>query len=165
MRRSLGTRIYSPTLGTAKSLINSGNMSLLKSEGLKNDITSYVEEVEYTLKDINRYEETYFRNGKALLSGVFEFGNILSKESYEERLESEDFATSETTRSDEYFPVPNRIEKIPFETDLKQLFQNQKVYSAFNSLLVAHRNSANRYNDILEITNELLDKLEQNSNH
>ena len=72
----LGTAIYSPTMGTARSLINSGNIALLKSEKLKNDITSYVEEVDYKLKDISRYEETYYRNGILLIS---DFGILKSK--------------------------------------------------------------------------------------
>jgi hypothetical protein len=160
----LGTKIYSPTLGTARSLINSGNITLLKSTELKNDITFYVEEVDYTLKDISRYEETYYRKGVILLSEVTGMGNLLTQESIKKRLESDDFATSETTRSDEYFSVPNRIEKIPFKTDLKQLFKNQKVYSAYRSLLVSHRNSSFKYQEILENTNTLLEKLQKGSN-
>ncbi|PTM11583.1 MAG: hypothetical protein DA407_01150 [Bacteroidetes bacterium] len=164
MRIPQSTTMVSPILGTARSLVNSGNITLLKSNALKNDITSYIEKVDYILKDISRYEETYYRRGQMLLSEVAGTVNMLSKEGIKKRLESEDFANSETTRSDEYSYIPNKIEKIPFETDLKQLFQNQKVYSAYNSLLTAHRNSAFRYNHILEITHELLVKPEEASN-
>ncbi|OZV70089.1 hypothetical protein [Winogradskyella aurantia] len=81
------------------------------------------------LKDLSRYEETYYRNAQLLLSEIEEFGNLLSDEDVKKRLEFDDFATSETTRTDDYLPVPNRIEKIPFKRDLNQLFQNYKVYT------------------------------------
>ena len=60
-------RIYSPVLGTARSLINSGNLELLSSAELKNRLITYVENVDYKLKDISRYEETYYRKSREML--------------------------------------------------------------------------------------------------
>jgi hypothetical protein len=164
LRRPRGTTVVSPTLGTAKSLVNSGNITLLKSNTLKNDITAYVEEVDDLLKDLSRYEETYYRNAQLFLSETNHISNLLSQEDIKKRLESDDFATAETTRSDKYLPVPNRIEKIAFNTDLKQLFQNHKVYIAYNYFLIAHKRSVDRYDDMLKITITLLDKLEEINN-
>jgi hypothetical protein len=161
MRLPLGTATFSPTLGTARSIINSGNLTLIKSDDLKNKITTYVEVVEYTLKDINRYEETYYRNGQILLKEVVQISNLVPKADLLNQQEAGNFSNSLWSRNEELRATPNRIEKIPFETDLKELFQNYKVFSAYNSLLVAHRNSSYRYNDILKITNELLVTLEK----
>jgi hypothetical protein len=47
----------------------------------------------------------------------------LSKEDIKKRLESDDFATSDTTSSDKYLSVPNRTKKIPFNRDLKNYFK------------------------------------------
>tara|TARA_R110000744_G_C19329112_1_gene558379 strand:+ start:115 stop:930 length:816 start_codon:yes stop_codon:yes gene_type:complete len=158
MRKPLGTEIYSPTLGTARSIINSGNISLIKSDDLKNKITAYVEIVEYKLKNINRYEETYFRNGMMLLKEVMQITNLFPKSDLLNLAVSDSILIS---RNDKLNIMPSVIEKIPFEKDLKELYQNYKVFSAYNSLLISHRNSAYVYNDIFEITNELLEELEE----
>lgn len=158
MRLPLGTAVFSPTLGTARSIIISGNLTLIKSNDLKNKITAYVEKVEYILKDINRYEETYFRAGQIQLKEVTQLANLFPKEDLFNQAEVENLYAS---RNNELRAIPYVIEIIPFETDLKELFQNYKVFSAYSSLLVAHRNSANRYDDILKITNELLEELEE----
>lgn len=165
LRLPIGTSIYSPTLGTARSLINSGNISLLKSERLKNAITSYVEEVDYKLKDINRYEETYFRNGVMQLKEVAQFSNLMPKESLLKLIEESNTPNFETSRNDEFSQLPNVVEKIPFEISLQELFLEKKVFDAYSSLLIVHRNSAVRYNDILDITGELLDKIEEISSN
>jgi hypothetical protein len=161
MRLPLGTATFSPTLGTARSIINSGNLTIIKSEDLKNRITAYVEVVEYKLKDINRYEETYFRNGQMLLKEVVQISNLIPKAYLLKQTEDGNLSNSLESRNDEFSAIPNVIEKIPFETDLKELFQNYKLFSSYNAFLIAHRNSSYRYNDILEITNELLGKLEE----
>lgn len=160
MLSPMGTKVYSPTLGTARSLINSGNINLLSSENLKNAITSYVEEVDYTLKDISRYEETYFRSGVMLVYEVAEISNIFPKESLLKHIEESNSPKYKTSRNDEYQSRPNVIEKIPFERSLQELFQEKKLFRAYSFLLIGHRNSADRYNIILEITDELLNKLE-----
>lgn len=67
MSAPLRMSTFSPTIGTARSIINSGNLIFINSDDLKNKITAYVEIVEYKLKDKNRFEETYYRKGQALL--------------------------------------------------------------------------------------------------
>lgn len=160
--KPLGTTVYSPVLGTAKSLINSGNLSLIKSNTLKNEITVYVERVEYNLKDINRYEETYYRKGIESINDVIPIQSLGSKSLLNDYIKKSSSPTFETSRIDRFSPKPNVIEKIPFETDLELLFQSKKVFSAYSFLLIAHRNSASKYNRILKDTEELLIKLVQN---
>jgi hypothetical protein len=160
MRMPLGNTVYSPVLGTAKSLINSGNLSVIKSNKLKNAITAYVERIENNLKDISRYEETYYRRGIESINEVIPVTSLGSKSLLNDYIKKSSSPTFETSRNDKYSARPNVIEKIPFETDLKQLFQNKRVYSAYSFLLIAHRNVGFRYNEILENINELLKKLE-----
>ena len=163
MRRPLGNTVYSPVLGTAKSLINSGNLSLIKSNTLKNAITVYVERVESSLKDINRYEETYYRRGIEIINEVIPVAALGSKSQLKDYIKKSNSPSFETSRNDKFSARPNVIEKIPFETDLEQLFQDKRIYLTYSLLLVAHRNATSRYYAILNNINELLKKLEQNT--
>lgn len=164
MRRPMGTATYSPTLGTAKSLISSGNIAVIKSDSIKNHITSYVEKVDYKLKDINRYEETYYRKGVELIMEIGPYSLLRDKSDFDEFFKGDPVLWNGLPRNDKMVPTPNTIDRIPFEIDKAQLFNNKKVYTAYGSLIIAHRNSANRYNDILILTEELLDKLKRTRN-
>lgn len=165
MRIPRGNRIYSPTLGTLQSLISSGNITLLKSDSLKNDITVYLEEVDYKLKDISRYEETYYREGAGILNEIVAYHALYPKAYFDDLIEKSNDPSFEPAFKRRYSERPNVIEKVPFETNLQELFNDRKVFTAYTSLLIAHRNSANKYNEMLKITNELLDKLEHISTH
>lgn len=147
----VGSRVYSPVLGTAQSLINSGRLDLFNSKELKNDLVVYVEAVGYNLKDINRYEESYFRKGVELMPSYFG-----TKESI--NAESESYKTYWQYRIN-INDRPALVDKVPFETDLEQLFKNEKYFTAFRKLHLYHRNISFRYSDILEVTNNLLVKL------
>ncbi|MBN7814249.1 DUF6090 family protein [Algoriphagus pacificus] len=157
----LGNTIYSPTLGSARSLINSGNISLIQSETLKNAITSYVEEVDYKLRDISRYEETYYRNGIILVHEIVPGVDIHSKSRILDQIEKTNSPDFQTTRNDDFRTRPNVIEKAPFEMDIKEVFQEKKIYRAYTLLLIAHRNSATKYTEIKNITRDLLDQLNE----
>lgn len=157
--KPLGNTIYSPTLGSARSLINSGNISLIQSETLKNAITSYVEEVDYKLRDISRYEETYYRKGVILVNEIAPGGDIYSQSRLLDQIERTNSPDFQTSRNDEFRSRPNVIEKAPFEMDIKEVFQEKKIYRAYTLLLVSHRNSASRYTEIMDITRNLLDQL------
>jgi hypothetical protein len=155
-----GSTVYSPVLGTAQSLINSGRMDVLSSKELKNDIVAYVEAVGYTLKDINRYEETYYRTGVELIKEVMP-GPHQPKEYFNARSEAskKSYLYRENLNS-----RPAEIDKVPFQTNLKQLFENQKFSTAYRSLYLYHRNTGFKYDDILDDTNALLVKLYKASN-
>ena len=155
-----GSNVYSPILGTAQSLINSGNLELLNSTELKNTIVAYVEAVGYTLKDINRYEESYFRSGVNLLfeamPGTYRSKAEINKwnESY---LNSWSYNKNINAR-------PLIVEKIPFKMDLKQLFEDETFYISQRKLLLYHRNISWKYEVLLSLSNDLLVKLYSASN-
>ncbi|WP_426429578.1 DUF6090 family protein [Winogradskyella sp. HB-48] len=67
---------YNPILGTAKSLINSGNIELIKSEKLKTAIIKYNETVDALLRDITRYEETYYRTAIHTINNEFDIHSL-----------------------------------------------------------------------------------------
>ena len=153
-------RIYSPVLGTARSLINSGNLELISSAELKNRLITYVENVDYKLKDISRYEETYYRKSREILN---EIGarTFWSKEEYNKRNEA--YVKRRSYRSTLELDLhrrPNNVEKVPFKKDLKAYFQDERVYNVYSSLFLSHSNMYFRYSEILENTNGLLDLLD-----
>jgi len=155
----LSNRIYSPILGTAKSLINSGNIDLISSVELKNSIISYVEKIEYTLKDIERYEETYYRNGINEIKKIIP-NTILSKEYFNNRQRRNMNGRFRNLDSLGLNFIPDKIESIPFKSDLKKLFQDEDMYRAYYNLYIAHRNPRARYNDMLSLTNDLFERIE-----
>lgn len=159
--KPLGNTIYSPTLGSARSLINSGNISLIQSDRLKNAITSYVEEVDYKLRDISRYEETYYRNGIILVNEIAPGADLYPKNWILDQIEKTNSPDFQTSRNDEFNTRPNVIQKVPFEMEIKEVFQEKKVYRAYALLLVAHRNSSRKYTEIMYITRDLLDQLNE----
>jgi len=155
-----GSAVYSPVLGTARSLINSGRLDILSSKELKNNIVEYVEAVNYTLKDINRYEESYFRKAIELRFEVFP-NTIETKEEINKRSEIGNRGWRYHLNINKR---PLKVDKVPFKTDWKQLFEDEKYFQAYNKLHLYHRNIAVKYNEILESTNALLVALYKASN-
>jgi len=154
-----GTTVYSPNMGTARSLINSGNLALIKSADIKNEITAYVEKVEYRLKNVSRFEETYFRKARELLNEIVP--STQKPDSYFAKLIEESNSPSYAPERDEYkSDRPNHIEKIPFKVDKETLFQDKNVYMAYYNYLITHKRIGSLYKYILENTDALLDKLE-----
>ena len=156
---ALSSRVYSPVLGTARSLINSGKIDILRSVELKNDIISYVEEVDYGLKDISRYEESYYRKGVDLVRGVMPNPSAIYSKEMLNRTNPETLRFFELNANE--YDIP--IDKVPFESDLKEIFEDERFYRGYSYLLLSHRNIHFIYDDILEVTNELLDKLNKAS--
>jgi hypothetical protein len=152
------TRIYSPILGTARSLISSGNIDLLRSYELKNDIVSYVEKVDAKLIDIKRHEESYFRKGKELIFEVMP-NTYRSKEDYIKRFEETPPEALKAYFENDFVGIPIDFDKVPFQSDFNALFQNEKFYLAYTKLYISHYNMYNMYGEILELTNDLLKKL------
>jgi hypothetical protein len=156
---ALASRVYSPVSGTARSLINSGKIDIISSTELKNEIISYVEKVDYLLRDVSRYEETYYRKGVDLVREVMP--NALSLRSKEEvnKIKKENLRGFEQNVNE--FDTP--IDKVPFEPDLSDMLKDARFYRGYSYLLLAHRNIGWRYDDILEATNELFSKLNKAS--
>ena len=155
IRSRAGSSVYSPVMGTAHSLINSGRLEILSSKELKNDIVTYVEAVGYTLKDIDRYEESYFRTGSALLVESIP-GSYRSKEAINERSKSSRWRRDYNKN---LHSTPEFIDNVPFKTDTEQLFKDERFFAANSKLHLYHRNISVRYGNLLRRTNELLVKL------
>jgi len=153
------SRVYSPVLGTARSLINSGKIDIISSVALKNNIISYVEEVDYKLKDISRYEESYYRKGVDLVFQVMTNDRGHWTEEDFNKTKTENLRGFEENINEYETP----IDKVPFASDLKDLFEDKRFYRGYSNLYVSHRNIRWRYDEILEITNELLGKLNKAS--
>jgi hypothetical protein len=155
------SRIYSPILGTARSLISSGKIDLIRSAELKIAIIAYVEKVEYLLRDVDRYEQTYYRQGiaeiRSALPNTFESVDQLNQR----------MAVPARTEMMKYLfendlnPVPAHVEKVPFQSDLNQLLQDERIYRGYSSLYISHRNILRIYTEISEITVELSDQIQQ----
>ena len=153
--------IYSPILGTARSLINSGNMDLLGSNELKREIVAYVEKVDYKLEDISRYEETYYRTAVQKLIELMP-GPVQSKEYFNDLDESD--SISKSFDEQEILGISDRprdIDRVPFRTDLNQLFDNQEIFGIYKSFFIGHRGMYSKYDEILSLTSRMLERLNQ----
>ena len=160
LRHTLSARIYSPILGTARSLINSGNIDRLSSTELKSELIAYVEKEDYILKDIGRYEESYYRTGvqqvKEAMPNTFRSLAYLDSS----MKEGETSAAFERSLELKLNWRPKEMERIPFRSDLGELFQDQDLFIGYVNLFTGHRNIYFKYDDILELTNELLEKMD-----
>lgn len=161
IRLPRSSRIYSPVLGTLRSLINSGNMDIIGSDSIKNELTSYLEKVDYLLKDISRYEETYYRKGVEKVNQNFP-NTFTSLEEYKNYYsENLDKVTQRKNYELGLYLIPPDLDKVPFQSNLEEFFKNKELFIAYESLYFAHRNVYFRYSNILDLTSGLLIKIEK----
>lgn len=154
-----GSTVYSPILGTANSLITSGKLDVISSKSLKNEIVAYVETVDYTLKDINRYEESYFRPGVSQLIEALPT-TTRSKEEMNERIKASLSRDKSNFSYDmNLHEYPTIVDKVPFNVKVDELFKDKSFYIANKKLQVYHRNISWKYSTILDLNNKLLAKL------
>ena len=52
---------YMPVMGSARALVSSGNIDMIKSSEVRSAIISYIETIEAIVSDVGRYEESYYR--------------------------------------------------------------------------------------------------------
>ena len=154
----LSIQIYHPILGTGKSLINSGRIDLLRSSMLKNEIISYVEKIDDKLVHITRHEESYFRKGRESILEIMP-NNFRSKEYYVESFKKELPENVKKDFANELNSVPVDLDKVPFQSDLNELLKSEKFFKAYYKLWIAHYNIYKTYDEILVLTNDLLEKL------
>ncbi len=149
----MSNRRYNPTLGTARSLINSGNIDIIPSDSLRKSIIAYVDMADGYIRDIQRYEETYYRRGQELLSGEMDYWFLFTT------------YISDWVRGDsilynrDLHPVPADYEEPPFQITLEEVYANPTILEAYNSLLIAHRNTSYRYTALREETQKLIDQI------
>lgn len=152
-------KIYSPILGTARSLIISGNIELLRSAVLKNNIVSYVEKVDDKLIHINRHEESYFRKGRGMVLDIMP-NTFLSKKAIIKKLEKTNPEVLKKSSTNDLFAMPTDFDKVPFQTDLNELWKDEQIYKAYTNLNIAHFQLYKTYDELLSLTDELLHKLD-----
>jgi hypothetical protein len=143
------TRRFRPVLGTAEALISSGDLNLIRSDAVRAGILDYVESTKTHLEDTHRYDETYYRPAVALLyrgPDLYEHARF-------------------RTQDDRLLPRPNRIERVPFPGTLQDMLRDRLVYDGYNFLLMAHRNQAGRYGDMLAETQALRTQIEAAAEH
>jgi len=144
---------YIPVMGTAKSLVSSGNIDLLRSVELRNAIIVYIENVEALLMDVERYEAFYFRLGMESIDGEMDVYNLTEKYRRENHYK---YPKDLTDLQRATIPVPEDLEVIPFPVSVEDLFKNEIILRAYSNLLLAHRNTYYQYKDMLNATEELL---------
>jgi hypothetical protein len=143
---------YLPITGTARALVNSGNIDLVQSPRLRSAIIEYLGDVDAIVRNIERFDETYYRTAH-LIGGDSISVSLLSG------LRHQREGTDPEARFGEELaihPLPGRIEAIPFDIDLVALFEERDVYRRFDNLLVAHRNQHFRYEELRERSGALL---------
>ncbi len=148
----LSYRSYKPILGTAVSLVNSGNIDLIHSKKVRKAITDYIENVNAHKEDIKRYEESYYRQGVYDLKSEFDSYSLLGeyqKETMLKRSRSRSGLNS----------YPESFEQVPFPVDIEAIYKSQKAYNAIQSMLIAHRNTYKEYDDIQNETKDLINLL------
>ncbi|MEM1411245.1 MAG: DUF6090 family protein [Pseudomonadota bacterium] len=143
---------YLPITGTAEALVNSGNIDLLQSAPLRSGVIEYLEDVEAAVRNIERFDETYYRPARFLGTAVSV--PILTVK----RLEAEGVTPADALSEESLplFPFPGRIESKPFEVDLEAIFEDRGVFERYHNLLVAHRNQHYRYEELREYGRRLL---------
>lgn len=133
------TRRFRPILGTAEALISSGDMRLVHTGALRTQILAYVESMRTHLEDINRFDVTYYRPAVTILYPNSELQQFFPR----------------AMESDRLMPRPNDADRVPFPADLRTLLRDRNVYDGYSLLLVAHRNQADEYQEMLEETRKL----------
>ena len=109
--------------------------------------------------EIKRHEESYFRKGKELIFDVMP-NTYLSKEDYNNSFEETSPEDLKAYFENELVPMPMDFDNVPFQSDFNDLFQNEKFYLAYKKLYISHYNMYLIYGEILVLTNELLEKLD-----
>ncbi len=143
---------YLPITGTARALVNSGNIDLVQSPRVRGAIIEYLEDVDATVRNIERFDETYYRPARqtgsavsvAMLTGLVqlrdgtELGELVGGEALS------------------LYPLPERVVALPFEVDVAALFEDREVFDRYEMLAVAHRNQHYGYEELREQAVELL---------
>ena len=137
------TRRYRPVLGTVEALTSSGDLNLIRSDPLRAQIIAYQESMKTNLENINRYDETYYRPAVASLYAGPDMYQCVK------------FKNPNVLR-----PRPDHPERVPFPATLAGMLRDRKVYDGYSSLLVAHRNQAECYAEMLEQSRALRMRVE-----
>ncbi len=136
-----GTSRYRPVLGNIEALISSGDIDVIRSAPLRTALVSYVEWSKARLDNISRYDETYYRPAVNEMQSQLDISSLRMETLREKnagRAHAFDMSSIAATG------------RPPFPVDLDSALQNRVVYNAYAKLMLAHRNQAGEYGQILE---------------
>jgi hypothetical protein len=142
-----GTRRFRPVLGTAQALGSSGELGLIRSDALRADLLAYVERMKTRLGEIDRYDETYYRPGVAMLN----LAPLWRTPDNSAVLQYSD---------DKLRSRPNPFDRVPFPNEPADQLASREVYVGYSNLLTAHRNHAVQYEEMLQETRALRKNVE-----
>ena len=148
--RPTSNKRYNPTLGTARSLINSGNIDIIPSDSLRKSIIAYVDIADGYIRDIQRYEETYYRRGQEILSLELDTWHLYITY-LEDKIRSDSILFKRDLNA-----VPADYKAPPFPITMEEVYSNPLILEAYEILLIAHRNTSSRYRDLQEETRKLI---------
>ncbi|HHE65328.1 MAG TPA: hypothetical protein ENL09_04825, partial [Bacteroidetes bacterium] len=147
---------YMPVMGSARALVSSGNIDMIKSSEVRSAIISYIETIEAIVSDVGRYEESYYRKS------IIDIYDQISLSSFR----ADDYKIRglkpylQTEFSTAVNPIPEEFDHFPFPVTLDEFFKNERVFRAYEFLLLSHRNTSYDYQDMLNYTVKLLDLLQ-----
>ena len=85
--------------------------------------------------------------------------NYYSKEFFKKRIEEADPEDLKKYFESGLNTMPMDLDKVPFQSDLNDLLQNEMFFKGYNNLFIAHEDMYGSYDEILVLTNELLNRL------
>jgi len=147
MIQPLGSRRVLPVLGTARSLIASGDLRLIRYASLRSAIPRYVDTMDAGIADIGRYDETYYRPGVQAAAQLFDLTALPREADFPKTMDFSVYARPDTTTPP------------PFPADVDALLKNPSMYRAYSNLLIGHRGQARQYGDMQEKTEALQQQL------
>lgn len=158
---------YRPTLGTARSLINSGTIELINSLEVRSGVLAYIETVNAVLSDIESDEADYFRHHTKGMADHFDPSSF--KRHYERTYNYDGHkattgikAPDPTPEDLALQPWPEDFKQVPFPVTTEELFTNQDIYSKYYGISIYHIKADNNYRNLLEATNSLIRVLDDN---
>lgn len=150
----LSNRKYKPNMSMLSSLINSGDIQLINSVKVRSSINAFYESTNTRMDNILRYEEQYYRSGVELIRNNMNVHSLRFEYRKEEILKNH-------RNSFHFTPYPKIFTEIPFQISLGEIYQNQKIFTGYDNLLISFRNTKYRYQEILKETLELLILLDE----
>jgi hypothetical protein len=146
---------YLPTTGTARALVNSGNIDLVQSPRIRSAIIEYLEDVDATVRNIERFDETYYRPARQMGTAV----SVALLTGLLQQRDGRELTELVGENSLDLYPLPERFETLPFDVDVDALFEDREVFERYENLVVAHRNQHYGYEELRERANQLLELL------
>ena len=117
-----------------------------------------MEKVDDKLIHVIRHEESYFRKGRGAVLEIIP-NTFRTKAYYNKRLEETPAEALKEYFANDFIQMPRDFDTVPFQSDLNELLKSEKIYIAYTNLNITHYQLYKTYDEILFLTDELLDRL------